>query len=43
VQAAFAKFDTRAVGNSPAEFSCLIAEELKKWKAIAAEFNITVD
>ena len=43
VQAAFAKFDTRAVGNSPAEFTALIAEELKKWKAIAAEFNITVD
>jgi len=43
VQASFAKFDTRAVGNSPAEFTALIAEELKKWKAIAAEFNITVE
>ena len=43
VQAAFAKFDTRAVGNSPAEFSALIAEEFKKWKNLAAEFNITVE
>jgi tripartite-type tricarboxylate transporter receptor subunit TctC len=43
VQASFAKFDTRAVGNSPAEFAALIAEELKKWKALAAEFNITVE
>ena len=43
VQASFAKFDTRAVGNSPAEFAALIAEEFKKWKALAAEFNITVE
>ena len=43
VQAAFERFDTRAVGNSPAEFAALIAEELAKWKAIAAEFNITVE
>jgi tripartite-type tricarboxylate transporter receptor subunit TctC len=43
VQEAFLRFDTRAVGSSPAEFAALIAEELKKWRTIAAEFKITVD
>ncbi len=43
VLATFARFDTRAVGSSPAEFAAVIAEELKKWRAIVAEFSITVD
>jgi tripartite-type tricarboxylate transporter receptor subunit TctC len=43
VQVAFARFDTRAVGSAPAEFAALISQEFAKWKALAAEFNITVD
>jgi hypothetical protein len=31
------------LGSSPAEFAAVIAEELKKWKAIVAEYKITVD
>jgi tripartite-type tricarboxylate transporter receptor subunit TctC len=42
VQDTFARFDTRAVGNSPAEFAALISSERKKWRATVAEFNITV-
>jgi tripartite-type tricarboxylate transporter receptor subunit TctC len=42
VQDTFARFDTRAVGNSPAEFAALIASERKKWRATVAEFNITL-
>ena len=42
VQDTFARFDTRAVGNTPAEFAALISSERKKWKATIAEFNISL-
>ncbi len=42
VQDTFARFDTRAVGNSPVEFAALISSERKKWRATIAEFNITM-
>ncbi len=42
VQETFARFDTRTVGNTPAEFAALIASERRKWRATVAEFNITM-
>lgn len=42
VQDTFARYDTRAVGNTPAEFAKLIASERARWKTTIAEFNITL-
>ncbi len=42
VQDTFAKFDTRVVGNTPAEFAAVIAAERKTWSATLAKFNISL-
>jgi tripartite-type tricarboxylate transporter receptor subunit TctC len=42
VQETFARFDTRTVGNAPAEFAALIAAERKRWRATITEFNVTL-
>jgi hypothetical protein len=42
VQDTFAKFDTRVVGGTPAEFAAVIASERKKWSATFAKFNISL-
>jgi len=40
VQDTFAKFDTRVVGSTPAEFAAVIASERKTWSATFAKLNI---
>lgn len=42
IQDTFARYDTRAVGNTPAEFARLIASERARWKTTIAEFRITL-
>ena len=42
VQETFAKFDTRVVGSTPAEFAAVIAAERKTWSATFAKFNISL-
>jgi tripartite-type tricarboxylate transporter receptor subunit TctC len=42
VQDTFARFDTRVVSSTPAEFTALIAKERKTWAATIAKFNISL-
>jgi tripartite-type tricarboxylate transporter receptor subunit TctC len=42
VQDTFARFDTRVVSSTPAEFAAVIASERKTWAATLAKLNISL-